>query len=177
MDCFDAVLTSPPYLNSFDYTDIYRPEMLLLQHAHDSTDLRRFRFNSLRSHVQVAWHASPPLTNTLLQQKVGEVERAGSWSSRIPDMINAYFVDLERVIKQCARNLRKGGIAAFVVSDSAYNGIVIPVGEILAQVLEGSDFHVETITLFRKTRGNSHHQQRSSEHLKEQMVTARYTPA
>jgi len=26
---YDGILTSPPYLNSFDYTDIYRPELLL----------------------------------------------------------------------------------------------------------------------------------------------------
>jgi hypothetical protein len=66
---YDGVLTSPPYLNSFDYTDIYRPELLLLNFARNSNELRRIRFATLRSHVQVAWRPAPPLDIPLLQQK------------------------------------------------------------------------------------------------------------
>lgn len=173
----DGILTSPPYLNSFDYTDIYRPELLLLNMARNSTELRKLRFNTLRSHVQVAWKPSAPLDIPLLNQKIRSIDDAGSWCGRIPDMINAYFVDLDKVIEQCARRLRPGATAGFVVADSAYCGVVIPVDLILSEILESRGFEMKKITLFRQTRGNGNHQQLSTERLKEVMVVAEYRGA
>lgn len=173
-DFYDGVLTSPPYLNSFDYTDIYRPELLLLNRARNASELRQLRFATVRSHVQVAWKPSAPLEIPLLQQKIREVGGAGLWCGRIPEMINAYFVDLDRVVGQFAKRLKVGATAAFVVADSAYSGVVIPVDLILAEILERRGFTMKKITLFRQTLGNGNHQQRSSERLKEVMVVAEY---
>ena len=173
-DLYDGLLTSPPYLNSFDYTDIYRPELLLIQKARNASELRRLRFATVRSHVQIAWKPSTPLDIPLLQRKIREIDGAGLWCERIPEMINAYFVDIDSVVGQCAKHLKAGATAAFVVADSAYSGVVIPVDLILAEILERRGFTVEKITLFRQTLGNGNHQQRSSEGLKEVMVVAEY---
>jgi DNA modification methylase len=171
---YDGVLTSPPYLNSFDYTDIYRPELLLLNIARNSAGLRKLRFNTVRSHVQVAWTASAPLQISLLQEKIRAIDSVGLWCGRIPDMINAYFVDLDRVIEQCASRLRIGATAGFVVADSAYCGVVIPVDLILSEIFERRGFAIKKISLFRQTLGNGNHQQRSTERLKEVMVLAEF---
>ncbi|MBX3738187.1 MAG: hypothetical protein KF715_15945 [Candidatus Didemnitutus sp.] len=174
---FDGLLTSPPYLNSFDYTDIYRPEVFLLHAARNSTELRKIRFKTVRSHVQVAWENSDPLPIPLLQQKIRAIGEADLWCGRIPDMINAYFVDLDRVVEQCAQRLKVGATAGFVVADSAYSGVVIPVDLILSEILERRGYETKKITIFRKTRGNGNHQQRSEERLKEVMVVAEYKGA
>jgi DNA modification methylase len=171
---YDGVLTSPPYLNSFDYTDIYRPELLLLKKARNSADLRLLRFSTLRSHIQVAWKPSPPIAIPLLMKKIREISGAGLWSEKIPQMINAYFVDLDRVVTQCAQCLRPDATAAFVVADSAYGGVVVPVHLILAEIFERRGFTMKGITCYRQTLGNGNHQQRSDERLKEVMVVAQY---
>jgi len=171
---YDGVLTSPPYLNSFDYTDIYRPELLLLKEARNARELRQLRFATLRSHVQVAWEPSTSLEIPLLQQKIREIDSTGLWCGRIPQMINAYFVDIDGVVEQCARHLRVGAKAAFVVADSAYRGVVIPVDLILGKICERHGFIMEKVTLLRQTLGNGNHQRRSSERLKEVMVVAEY---
>ncbi len=171
---YDGVLTSPPYLNSFDYTDIYRPELLLLKKARNASELRQLRFTTVRSHVQFAWKPSAPLNIPLLQQKIREIDGVGLWCGRIPEMINAYFVDLDCVIGQCVKRLKAGATVAFVVAESAYSGVVIPVDLILAEILERRGFNIKKITLFRKTLGNGNHQQRSSERLKEVMVIAEH---
>jgi DNA modification methylase len=171
---YDGVLTSPPYLNSFDYTDIYRPELLLLKEARNSKELQELRFSTLRSHVQIAWKPSAPLEIPLLQQKIREIDGAGLWNHRIPEMINAYFVDLDCVVAQCAKRLKVGATAAFVVADSAYSGIVIPVGLILEEIFERHGYVMKKTILFRQTLGNGNHQLRSSERLKEVMVVAEY---
>jgi hypothetical protein len=174
---YDAILTSPPYLNSFDYTDIYRPELLLLKKARNAEELRDLRFSTLRSHVQVAWSRSDPLNIPLLQQKVLDVGRAALWCGRIPDMINAYFVDLDRVIKECALRLKPSAPAGFVVADSAYVGVVIPVGLILCEILERRGFIVESIRVLRHRPGNGNHQRRSSEGLREVIICSRFRGA
>ena len=171
---FDGLLTSPPYLNSFDYTDIYRPELLLLKKAKNSTELRQLRFTTIRSHVQVAWESSPPLDIPLLQQKIKKIKSAGSWCGRIPEMINAYFVDLDSVILQCTKRLKNNAVAGFVVADSAYCGVVIPVSVILAEILERRRLKAKSITVLRETLGNGNHQLRSSERLTETLVVAKY---
>jgi DNA modification methylase len=171
---FDAILTSPPYLNSFDYTDIYRPEMLMMQAANNSGDLRKMRFDTLRSHVQVAWKPSAPLDIPLLVKTIRAIDSTGLWCGRIPDMVNAYFVDLDQVIAAAAKRLKTGGTAGFVVADSAYCGVVIPVGSILAEIFERRGFTIQKVTTFRQTRGNGHHQQQSAERLNEVMVVAKY---
>ncbi len=173
---YDGVLTSPPYLNSFDYTDIYRPELLLMNVARNSNDLRRIRFATLRSHVQVAWRPSPPLDIPLLQRKIAAIGNAGLWCGRIPEMVNAYFVDLDQIVEQCTHRLKVGATVGFIVADSAYCGVVIPVDVILSEIFERHGLVTKTITLFRRTLGNGHHQQRSIEHLNEVMVVAEYKP-
>jgi len=110
----------------------------------------------------------------LLREKIKAIGDADLWSGRIPDMINAYFVDLDRVVEQCANRLKIGAMAGFVVADSAYSGIVVPVDLILSEILERRGFTTQKICLFRQTRGNGNHQQRSSERLKEVMVVAEY---
>jgi hypothetical protein len=173
---YDGVLTSPPYLNSFDYTDIYRPELLLLNFARNSSELRRIRFATLRSHVQVAWKPSPPLDVPLLQRKINAIDSARLWCGRIPEMINAYFVDLDQIVEQCTHRLKVGAIAGFVVADSAYCGVVIPVDLILSMIFERHELVTKKITLFRRTLGNGNHQQRSIERLNEVMLVAEYKP-
>lgn len=171
---YDGLLTSPPYLNSFDYTDIYRPELLLLKKARNASELRRFRLATLRSHVQVAWKPSAPLDISLLQDKIREIHGVGLWCGRIPEMINAYFVDLDRVVGHCAQHLKGGATAGFVVADSAYCGIVIPVDLVLAEILERRGFTMRKTMVLRKTLGNGNHQQRSSEQLKEVLALAEF---
>jgi DNA modification methylase len=171
---FDGLLTSPPYLNSFDYTDIYRPELLLLKKVKNSTELRQLRFSTIRSHVQVAWESSPPLDIPLLQQKIKKIKSAGSWCGRIPEMINAYFVDMDTVILQCTKQLKNNAVAGFVVADSAYCGVVIPVSIILTEILRRHGLKTKCIAVLRETLGNGNHQLRSSEKLMETLVVAKY---
>lgn len=167
---FDAVVTSPPYLNSFDYTDIYRPELLLMGAFRSSKDLRKLRLQTLRSHVQVAWPKTGTCPLEDLRRICDLVRRAEVWDRRIPEMIEAYFVDLDRVIGQCTKVLRPGGYLCFVVSNSAYGGIVVPVDELLTKIFERNGISVLEHRILRETRGNGYHQRRSKENLREALV-------
>ncbi len=64
---FDLVVTSPPYLNTFDYTDIYRPELFLGKFVLNSKSLYKLRLKTIRSHIQAKWK----MPDMILQQKNG----------------------------------------------------------------------------------------------------------
>ena len=49
----DLVITSPPYLNSRDYTDIYLAELWILDLVKSYEEVKQLRHNTFISHVQV----------------------------------------------------------------------------------------------------------------------------
>lgn len=164
---FDCVLTSPPYLNSFDYTDIYRPEMLLFGSGRTSSDLRRVRFRTLRSHVQVEWPDPDWSEIPGVREVATRIGRRAGWSKRLGLMINAYFVDLETVVRQCVRRVRLGGTVGLVVAQSAYGGTVVPVDEFLAEIMRRSGVQIIVHETLREGLGNGHHQRRRGGRLPE----------
>ncbi len=96
---FNLLITSPPYLNSFDYSDVYRPELFLGGFVRTNEELRRIRLSAVRSHVQVNWKIAPPLNSTLLKPVLEELREVKLWNPRLPAMVNSYFVDMAQTLK------------------------------------------------------------------------------
>lgn len=166
----DAILTSPPYLNSFDYTDIYRPNMYLLGAARSSEDLIPYRINSIRSHVQASWPVPAELKLGSLQTVIQKLLQVKLWDSRIPLMVNAYFHDLETVLKKSIVKLKPGGKVFFVVARSAYSGIVVPVDSILVDIFSRNGVKVIDTIILREGLGNGQHQKCSTSRLPEVLI-------
>jgi hypothetical protein len=94
---FDLCVTSPPYLNSFDYSDVYRPELFLGKFVDSNEALRRIRMSTVRSHVQVSW-SEPTMDSfgVLYRDRIDRLRGVSHelWSRRIPMMVQAYFEDM-----------------------------------------------------------------------------------
>lgn len=150
---FDLVITSPPYLNSRDYTDTYMLELKTLGFTHNIQDIAALRQKTFRSHVQIKWNDSTVIDNavlniTLQKLKKAEEECAG-WNSALVDMIRLYFVDITTIFSALSRKVKTGGRVYFNVSNSAYFGIEIDTLEICASIAENLGFSIEEI---RKAR-------------------------
>lgn len=147
----DLVITSPPYLNSRDYTDIYMLELKVLQLVNSHEELRRLRSSTLRSHVQVKYENLTPIENDRLKQCLDKMrlKDATSWNSDIVNMICGYFDDMKTLFEAFARKIRRGGVIYFNVANSAYFGVEIPVDFIIADIAEDCGFNVLEI---RKAR-------------------------
>lgn len=148
----DLVITSPPYLNSRDYTDTYMLELkTLFYNEYDQiTSLRR---NTIRSHVQIKWKDSTVLTNKLLEETLRKLDSAKQsakeWNSSILDMVRLYFVDIDILFKSIYKKLKIGGKIYFNVSNSAYFNVLINTIEIICSLAENIGFKVVEI---RKAR-------------------------
>lgn len=163
---FRLCVTSPPYLNSFDYCDVYRPELFLAKYVADNADLRKIRLKTLRSHVQVAWEKPRKsgfgqLYKTTIEQIRAVKDRL--WDKRLPLMIQAYFEDMHSILVNLKQAAGANAYAWFVVSTSAYGGIEIPVDLILAEIGERAGWFLQEIGVVRHVRHAGHHWNKISE--------------
>src|SRR5262249_6569124 len=131
---YDLLVTSPPYLNSFDYSDVYRPELFAGRFVRNNAELRRIRLKTVRSHIQVAWVPSTTISSPLISPILSRLAERELWNQKIPEMVQSYFSDMSVVLREAARVVKPRGRAWIVVSTSAYGGIEIPVDLILADI-------------------------------------------
>lgn len=157
---FRLCVTSPPYLNSFDYSDIYRPEMFLGKFVGDTTALRAVRLRTLRSHVQASW-AEPteddfgPLylnSITALRER-----KDALWNRRIPTMVQAYFEDMKHILRSLKQHAHAKAQLWIVVSTSAYAGVEIPVDLIIADIAGKVGWRLKEIGVIRNLRSSGQH--------------------
>lgn len=157
---FKLCVTSPPYLNSFDYSDVYRPELFLGGFVDSNAGLRNIRLNTVRSHVQAAWRAPTESDfGELYSQSVARISERSEflWSRQIPLMVQAYFEDLSRVLKELRENALPSASLWLVVSTSAYVGVQIPVDLIIAEIGSRVGWRLQEVGVLRYLRPASHH--------------------
>ena len=153
----DLAVFSPPYPNSFDYTDVYNVELWALGYLCNSDGNTRLRHATMRSHVQVLRDfdddgvRSPALMSTIdaLRQVRGQL-----WNRHIPEMIGAYAADLAVVMEHLRRGLRSRGRAYIVVGDSRYAGVDVPVAKILSEITQLLGYRLVALEPSRSMRSS-----------------------
>lgn len=170
----DRSVFSPPYPNSFDYTDVYNLELWVLGYLKNSVDNRSLRQSTLTSHVQVAREFAPAPNGSaaLLRTQAALAEVAnGLWDRRLPSMIDAYFSDMLGVLNRINRRMASGGEAWMVVGDSQYAGVPVPVAQILGELASQNHWQLVHSTSIRHMRSSA--QQGGSRDLPESLVVLR----
>jgi len=179
---FKLCVTSPPYLNSFDYSDVYRPELFLGKFVSSNSELALIRKSTVRSHVQANWALPERSSFGSLYTKVAEEVRGRAdvlWDHRIPRMIQAYFEDMERVLLRLRRLAVPGAGVWVVVATSAYAGVEVPVDFIIAEIAERSGWFLSDVGVIRHLRSSGQHLNKLGEdapralHLRESVVILR----
>ena len=152
----DLVITSPPYLNSRDYTDTYMLELKTLGFTKTSEEIKELREKTLRSHVQIKWNNTSNVNNELLENTLVELEEASKeiekWNDSIIDMVRLYFVDMQNIFRVLYGKMKIHGRIYFNVSNSAYFNVLINTLEICASIAEQEGFKVLEIRDARKLK-------------------------
>lgn len=156
---FRICVTSPPYLNSFDYSDIYRPELFLGRFVESNAALMKVRLKTVRSHIQASWAApKKDKFGVLYANCICELRESTSlWDPRIPKMVQAYFEDMDKIFRQLRRRALENASVWLVVSTSAYGGVQVPVDLILAEIGERTGWALREVGVLRHLRSSSQH--------------------
>ncbi|MBX2969943.1 MAG: site-specific DNA-methyltransferase [Cyclobacteriaceae bacterium] len=150
----DLVITSPPYLNSRDYTDIYMIEIWMLDLVKNYSEVRELRKSTLRSHVQVTHGDIECLKIELLERTLKKIEKNKEdyWDRGLNSMIKGYFKDMDILFNELRSKMQPKKSIYFNIANSAYFGVEIKVDEIICEIAETRGFKVREIREARKLK-------------------------
>ena len=172
---FDAVVTSPPYANRYDYTRTYALELAYMGYGEDG--IRALRQDLLTATVEnrpkgdkiaavyggsgIPARAAGLAAGCSRLQEVlaylrGEVRSLNN--PQIVRLVENYFEEMALIVVELGRLTRPGG-SVFMVNDNVrYHGMDVPVDLILSEFAEQSGFRCESIRALRRGKGNSSQQ-------------------
>jgi DNA modification methylase len=176
---YDAIMTSPPYCNRYDYTRTYALELALL--GVSEKELINLRQEMLSCTVEnrakdllrmnPQWETAvvtadeQELLQAILRYLEDQKSRGELNNDGIPRMVRGYFYEMACVIAECLRVL-KPGATLFMVNDNVrYAGASISVDMILTSIAEKLGFYIDTILVLPNGKGNS--SQQMGEHGRE----------
>lgn len=133
----DLVITSPPYVTSYEYADLHQLSSLWLNFADDYRDLRQGSIGSVYNSQNFQLEVDE--LNSIGQSIVKKLLDSGKATSKVRSVAR-YYLDMQRVVEQCGNMLNKGGMAFFVVGDTEYKGVKIMNSEHLIQSLRNTGF-------------------------------------
>lgn len=178
---YDAIITSPPYCNRYDYTRTYALELALLRTDEKGlVDLRQTMLScTVENRAKDLLAINPKWTNAiaaadsqeLLQSilKYLEAQKAQKLlnNNGIPRMVRGYFYEMACVIAECSRVMKPGAPLIMVNDNVRYAGASISVDMILSSIAEKLGYRVENILVLPSGKGNS--SQQMGEHGREEL--------
>ncbi len=153
----DLAVFSPPYPNSFDYTDVYNVELWTMGYLDGKAANLALRNSTLRSHVQISRDmAATGVQSALLSETVRKLENVSGhlWNKNIPAMVAAYTADMAAILRGISARMRRAGRTYMVVGDSRYSGVDVPVAAILAELSPEMGFEVVRVEPCRSMRAS-----------------------
>ena len=138
----DLIVTSPPYVTSYNYADIHQLSTLWLGYA---SDYRALRKNMVGNQVGVQAPAAAEIETFSAAGKASysdllQVEPHKARS------VARYFLDVDKAVAKCRRMLNDGGMAVFVIGNTGYKGVQIDNREHLVHCMNRANFReVETV--------------------------------
>ena len=169
-DSIDLVITSPPYLNSRDYTDIYRLELWILGYISKFEEEKVLRKSALTSHVQIQLKDKPYPRIKEIKEFLKHLDSLNGqlWNKNIPNMVKGYFYDFDELFKNLKPKLKNNAKVFINVSNSAYGGKICEVDIILAKIAKKHGYKLKEIKVARHI--SSTKKQQLPEKLRESVI-------
>lgn len=126
----DLLITSPPYVTSYEYADLHQLSSLWLGYAADYRELRNGSIGSAQHDLD--FNREIKRLNTVGSQIVfGLFDQDKSIARAAAN----YFLDMQAVSRRCYSLLRRKGLALFVIGNTEYKGVRIDNATHLAESL------------------------------------------
>ena len=131
----DMVITSPPYVTSYEYADLHQLSSLWLGYTKDYRNLRKGSIGS----IYHCYEYERELKNLNRTGKRIHSELINKDTSKARSVAK-YFLDMQKVTKNCFKMLSKNGMALFVIGNTEYKRVRIDNALHLAESLRQSGF-------------------------------------
>ncbi|PKL53449.1 MAG: DNA modification methylase [Candidatus Methanoperedenaceae archaeon HGW-Methanoperedenaceae-1] len=171
-ETYNAIVTSPPYCNRYDYTRTYALELALL--GVNEKELINLRQQMLSCTVEnrakdllainPRWAKAieaadqQELLQSILQYLDDQKAQGKLNNSGIPRMVRGYFYEMACIIAECSRVMKQNAYMFMVNDNVRYAGASVSVDMILSDIAEKLGFYVENILVLPNGKGNSSQQ-------------------
>ncbi len=129
----DMIITSPPYLNAIDYLRGHKLSLVWMGHCIEN--IRHLRSENIGSEIS----GHPQMEKAIL----GAMKAMGKMrdlDNRQVGMLKRYACDMNNVLRECARVLKRSGNAIFVIGDSTLKGVFIKNSDVLTKLAANHGF-------------------------------------
>lgn len=126
----DLIVTSPPYVTSYEYADLHQLSTLWLEYTDDFKLLREGTIGSL-------YHSEEFDKNLKRLNDVGQdiVFKMYSIDKRKTRSIAQYYIDMQSTVHKVVEMLNPGGACLFVIGNTEYKGVKIDNAKHLTECL------------------------------------------
>jgi len=133
----DLIVTSPPYVTSYEYADLHQLTALWFDYTKDLSDFRK-RF------IGTSYHNKKSLT---LNSKIAENIRENllKTDKKTAEEVSNYFSEMNQVFLEMKRILKKGGKTCIVIGNTSLKGVEILNAEVFAEQLQNLGFSIAEI--------------------------------
>lgn len=155
----DLIVTSPPYVTSYEYADLHQLSSLWLDYVADYRDLRTGAIGS-RHHDYNFNRELKRLNDTGIKIVTRLLDQYKSKASSVAK----YFLDMQVVAQKAHDMLNVSGMALFVIGNTEYKSVRINNAKHLAESLKNAGFSEvlatkrkisnKILTPYRNEKGN-----------------------
>lgn len=131
------IVTSPPYVTSYEYADLHQLTALWLEYTKDLSDFRK-RF------IGTSYHNKKDLVlNSKLAEKIRN--KLLEKDKKTAEEVSTYFSEMNQVFVEMKRMLKKGGKTCIVIGNTSLKGVEILNAEVFAEQLQNSGLKIADI--------------------------------
>ncbi|MFW9876824.1 MAG: hypothetical protein ACFFG0_27335 [Candidatus Thorarchaeota archaeon] len=175
LENINLIIYSPPYMNNFDYSEIYKMELWMCDMIKNYDEFKLLRKKTFRSHHSINFNS--PITynqdkkleqiHNIIEDIIKEIPQ-NKYFSRRAKVIREYFDDMYKALVSQKEVLIKDGWIFCIVGNS-FHGIPIAVDLIIAKIARAIGLKIEAIQLARQIN----HRIRKSTFLRESIIVMR----
>ena len=133
----DLVVTSPPYVTSYEYAELHQLSILWFNFADDIKDIKKdFVGTSSRENTRRK-------INSVLAEDT--IEKLSKKNKKLFRHVSNYYSDLSRCYEEMYRVLKKDKYACIIIGDTEYGNIKIPNAEVTIELLKNIGFDFKKV--------------------------------
>jgi len=131
------IVTSPPYVTSYEYADLHQLTALWFDYTKDLSDFRK-RFIGTAYHDKKELHLNSRIAEKI-KDELSEKDR------KTAEEVATYFGEMNEAFEEMKRILKKGGKTCIVIGDTNLKGVQILNAEVFVEQMQNQDFVIEDI--------------------------------
>jgi DNA modification methylase len=114
----DLLISSPPYVTSYEYADLHQLSTLWLEFTEDYRDLRKGTIGSIYN-----IDLNKNEVKNIFEPGKSTVNELWKIDTRKAKAVLKYYIDIQKAVSKCKDIIARNGMALFVIGDTEYKGV------------------------------------------------------